>query len=59
MLWKHTDWRSGKANLARCRRLAISSFATVANYDYGFYWYLYQGIFSFHILKKNYVKKTL
>eukprot|EP01117_Protostelium_nocturnum_P004118 TRINITY_DN1540_c0_g1_i2.p1 TRINITY_DN1540_c0_g1~~TRINITY_DN1540_c0_g1_i2.p1 ORF type:complete len:557 (-),score=174.36 TRINITY_DN1540_c0_g1_i2:190-1860(-) len=42
VLWKHTDWRSGNALVARSRRLAISSFATVANYDYGFFWYLYQ-----------------
>ena len=26
----------------RSRRLVISFFATVGNYDYGFYWYLYQ-----------------
>ena len=25
----------------RNRRLVISSFFTLANYDYGFYWYLY------------------
>ena len=28
--------------MRRSRRLVISSFATVGNYDYGFYWYLYQ-----------------
>src|ERR1700728_350668 len=29
------------AETQRYRRLVISSFATVGNYDYGFYWYLY------------------
>lgn len=42
VLWKHTDWRSGNANTARGRRLVISFFVTIANYDYGFYWYLSQ-----------------
>jgi primary-amine oxidase len=28
--------------MRRSRRLVISFFATVGNYDYGFYWYLYQ-----------------
>ncbi|PRP85418.1 tyramine oxidase [Planoprotostelium fungivorum] len=42
VLWKHTDWRSGNAVSARSRKLSISSFATVANYDYGFFWYLFQ-----------------
>jgi primary-amine oxidase len=42
MLWKHTDWRTGQSELRRSRRLAVSMVATVGNYDYGFYWYLYQ-----------------
>ncbi|MCR2817494.1 primary-amine oxidase [Microbacterium sp. zg.Y1090] len=41
ILWKHTDeyYRSG--DVRRNRRLVISSFITVGNYDYGFYWHLY------------------
>ncbi len=39
--WKHTDWRTGEMEVRRSRRLVISFFTTVANYDYGFYWYLY------------------
>jgi primary-amine oxidase len=42
MLWKHTDWRTGQSDVRRSRRLAVSMVATVGNYDYGFYWYLYQ-----------------
>ena len=41
-LWKHTDWRTNHLEVRRSRRLVISFFATVGNYDYGFYWYLYQ-----------------
>ena len=39
--WKHTDIFTGSAETRRQRRLVISFFATVGNYDYGFYWYLY------------------
>ena len=42
LLWKHTDLRTGKAEVRRSRRLVISSISTIDNYDYGFYWYLYQ-----------------
>src|SRR5271155_4822298 len=41
-LWKHTDWRTNHSEVRRSRRLVISFFATVGNYDYGFFWYLYQ-----------------
>jgi primary-amine oxidase len=42
ILWKHVNTRTGSAEVRRSRRLVISSFATVANYDYGFYWTLSQ-----------------
>ncbi|MFT4043703.1 MAG: primary-amine oxidase [Gordonia sp. (in: high G+C Gram-positive bacteria)] len=42
ILWKHVNTRTGDAQVRRQRRLVISFFATVANYDYGFYWSLYQ-----------------
>jgi primary-amine oxidase len=42
ILWKHFDFRTGLHQVRRSRRLVISFFATVGNYDYGFYWYLYQ-----------------
>ncbi|MEV6067749.1 primary-amine oxidase [Nocardia sp. NPDC052001] len=40
-LWKHTDLFTGVSEVRRQRRLVISFFTTVGNYDYGFYWYLY------------------
>jgi primary-amine oxidase len=42
LLWKHFDMRTGKAEVRRSRRLVISFIATFANYEYAFYWYLYQ-----------------
>jgi len=42
VLWKHTDRRIGIPEVRRSRRLVISSFSTVENYEYGFFWYLYQ-----------------
>ncbi len=42
VLWKHIDWRTGQTEVRRSRRLVISFIATVGNYEYGFYWYLYQ-----------------
>ncbi|MEO9174774.1 MAG: tyramine oxidase, partial [Gaiellales bacterium] len=41
LLWKHTN-RFGRVDRARSRRLVISSIATVGNYEYGYFWYLYQ-----------------
>ncbi|MBA8815506.1 primary-amine oxidase [Microbacterium halimionae] len=40
-LWKHTDIFTGSNEVRRQRRLVISFFTTVGNYDYGFFWYLY------------------
>ena len=42
LLWKHLDWRTARGEVRRSRRMVISSIATVGNYEYGFYWYLYQ-----------------
>lgn len=41
LLWKHMDWRTGQTEIRRSRRLVISFIATVGNYEYGFFWYLY------------------
>ncbi|MGW4587690.1 primary-amine oxidase [Amycolatopsis thermoflava] len=41
ILWKHTDLWAGSAETRRQRRMVISFFTTIGNYDYGFYWYLY------------------
>jgi primary-amine oxidase len=40
--WKHYDMRADTAEVRRSRRLVVSFIATVANYEYGFYWHLYQ-----------------
>jgi primary-amine oxidase len=42
ILWKHYEFRNGVFEVRRSRRLVISFFVTVGNYDYGFFWYLYQ-----------------
>ena len=42
VLWRHMDLRTGQVEVRRSRRLVISSFSTIGNYDYGFFWYLYQ-----------------
>jgi primary-amine oxidase len=41
VLWKHTDTYNHSVSTRRQRRMVISFFITVGNYDYGFYWYLY------------------
>jgi primary-amine oxidase len=41
ILWKHTDLWAGSAETRRQRRMVISFFTPIGNYDYGFYWYLY------------------
>lgn len=50
ILWKHTDRRLDKPEVRRSRRLVVSSISTVENYEYGFFWYLYQdGSIQFEI----------
>jgi len=50
ILWKHVDWRTGQTEVRRSRRLVISFIATVGNYEYGFFWYLYQdGTIQFEV----------
>ena len=41
-LWKHTDLLTGQVEVRRSRRLVVSLIATIANYEYGYFWYLYQ-----------------
>ncbi|MDQ2755666.1 MAG: primary-amine oxidase [Actinomycetota bacterium] len=41
ILWKHTDMFNGMTETRRQRRLVVSFFLTIGNYDYGFYWHLY------------------
>ncbi|MEV8516870.1 primary-amine oxidase [Dactylosporangium sp. NPDC051484] len=39
--WRHFDLFTESNEVRRQRRLVISFWATVGNYDYGFFWYLY------------------
>ena len=39
ILWKHTEPGAVGTQVRRSRRLVVSYFATVGNYDYGFFWY--------------------
>lgn len=41
ILWKHTEPGPVGAHVRRSRRLVVSYFSTIGNYDYGFYWYFY------------------
>ncbi|GAB91287.1 primary-amine oxidase [Gordonia rhizosphera] len=50
ILWKHTDLWAGSHETRRQRRLVISFFTTIGNYDYGFFWYLYlDGTIEFEV----------
>ena len=50
VLWKHSDMFNGMNETRRQRRLVISFFTTIGNYDYGFYWYLYlDGTIEFEV----------
>jgi primary-amine oxidase len=50
VLWRHIEWRDGSGEVRRSRRLVISSFSAIGNYDYGFFWYLYQdGTIGFEV----------
>src|SRR5215218_8789035 len=50
VLWKHQDFFSGTSEVRRSRRLVVSFWAAIGNYDYGFFWYLYQdGTIEFDI----------
>lgn len=43
LLWKHTNvFDGGTTESRRSRRLVLSFATTLGNYDYGFFWYLYQ-----------------
>lgn len=38
ILWKHTDYRTGKNSIVRNQRLVMTFIATVGNYDYIYNW---------------------
>jgi primary-amine oxidase len=50
ILWKHFDIFNGMSGSRRQRRLVVSFFSTIGNYDYGFYWYFYlDGAIEFEV----------
>ena len=61
ILWKHTYANENGAQswVRRSRRLVVSSFATVDNYDYGFYWYFYQDGSWEHEVKATGIVQTI
>ncbi|TJZ43519.1 primary-amine oxidase [Streptomyces piniterrae] len=60
LLWKHTNmFDDFSAESRRSRRLVISYIATLGNYDYGFYWYLYQdGTIEFEVKSTGLVQTS-
>jgi len=59
ILWKHTDWRDKSMDLRRNRKLILSCFCTVANYDYGFYWtFTLDGTIQFDVKMTGFVNTT-
>ena len=60
ILWKHVDMHNDNhAEVRRSRRLVVSSWATVGNYDYGFYWYFYQDGSIEHEIKLTGIIQTM
>src|SRR5258708_31810034 len=50
ILRKHMDFRTERTEIRRARKLVISVIATVGNYEYAFYWYLYlDGAIEFEV----------
>ncbi|WP_030622843.1 primary-amine oxidase [Streptomyces sclerotialus] len=60
LLWKHTNMFDGfTADSRRSRRMVLSYIATLGNYDYGFYWYLYQdGTIEFEVKSTGLVQTS-
>lgn len=58
MLWKHWDFRTNHSEVRRSRRLVVSMIATVGNYEYGFFWYLYQDGTIAHEIKLTGILST-
>jgi primary-amine oxidase len=59
ILWKHVDMHSGNVEVRRRRRLVVSSIHTVGNYEYGFYWYLYEDGMVQHEVKLTGIMQTM
>ena len=42
VLWRHRDRFAERTEVRRDRRLVVSYWATLGNYDYGYFWYFHQ-----------------
>ena len=51
ILWKHKEWRTDRTETRRSRKLVVSFFTSIANYDYGFYWYFFQVKLKFQFVE--------
>jgi primary-amine oxidase len=51
VLWRHWDFlQAEEPEVRRSRRLVVSSWFTVGNYEYGFFWYFYlDGTIAFEV----------
>ncbi|OCJ66441.1 tyramine oxidase [Agrobacterium tumefaciens] len=59
LLWKHWDFRSNRAESRRARKFVISSICTVANYEYGLFWYLHtDGSIEFELKATGIINTT-
>ena len=59
VLWKHWDFRLDRTEVRRARRLVISTFATVGNYEYGYYWYFHlDGTIEFEMKATGIINTT-
>lgn len=59
LLWRHHDGHSDQTEVRRSRRLVVSSWATVGNYDYGFFWYFYEDGSIEHEIKLTGIIQTM
>ena len=60
VLWKHWDFlATEEGDVRRSRRLVVSTWHTVGNYEYGFFWYLYlDGTIGFEVKLTGIVATT-
>jgi primary-amine oxidase len=58
ILWKHYDPRSRETDVRRSRKMVISSICTIGNYDYAFYWNLFQDGTIEHTVKATGIMHT-
>ncbi|BAB52572.1 primary-amine oxidase [Mesorhizobium japonicum] len=59
LLWKHWDFRSNHVESRRARKFVVSCICTVANYEYGIFWYLHtDGAIEFELKATGIINTT-